>query len=75
MSKTQKSDITYRTKVVQGEATTEMRLTRTFKLGPWYLAEERTGLITPSASSTYCHEWEELAREKDIPFLNMHLEN
>ena len=60
---------------MQGEATTEMRLMRRrLKLGPWYLAEERTDLITPGGSNTHCHEWEELAREKDNSFLNMHLE-
>lgn len=57
--------ITWGTKVVQGEATTEMRLMRKrFRLGPWYLAGEITGLITPGESSTYWHEWEELERKK-----------
>jgi len=58
---------------VQGEATTETRLRRRrFKLGPWYLAEERTGLITPGASSTYCHEREEL-EGKETSLSSIHL--
>lgn len=76
MSQTEVSDVLLQwSVVVQGESTTEMRLMRRrFKLGPWHLAEEITGLITPWANSTYWHKWEKLARVRDISFLNTHLE-
>lgn len=31
--------------------------------------------LTQGVSSKYCHEWEELVREKDVTFLNTCLEN
>lgn len=76
MIQTQVSDVSLQWSVaVQGEFTTEMRcFRRRFILGPWHVAEEITGLITPWANSTYWHKWEKLASVKEISFLNTHLE-
>lgn len=58
MSQTQVSDVSLRwSVVVQGESTTEKRfMRRRFKLGPWHLAEEITGLAC-STSKQHILAW------------------